>query len=540
MPKGSDGVKPIARRLVLLDLIEGDRGAAATDLAVYRASGGQDLTIPEPPASGSDTTRKFIEIPGPLRSFARMAAISTDPAPDDVFPALARNVVTNGYQASRSNDVLEPTEYLKLVMRYVSQARELEKLAGPGKVIKIDRPASQPKPASLLRIVGFRMRGGCGSDVVLETVNAARAFLTTDSGFPMAELEQALRTGRPFTYDYHPTLVPVLYGPDYWVTPRSKGLVGSWMRCSPTRRFAASTWEWPSSIAPRPISSAQRTGAAAPRLMPTCSISSEACSRSATGAQWFRAVRRSAAAWGELVGATPEKGPQFFDKLLAKDDGWLASLYDSLARIHGPVQAYLTDPARMEAFYARCAESLTSPGPARPVFRANADMMLLTTRLRLDADGRPHIPGGIDVWRDLFLEHPHGKYDAKLTRAATSWRSTRRCARSAVRAFPQVGGERAAEDLHGDERSGPLPRQRRYKADTVEMLARGYRDYGAQYRDSHDSPDGVRRNYRAFSRRDGSGREDKGSAAACGYRRKLAGLGRPVADSLPAGRRAGS
>ncbi len=58
------------------------------------------------------------------------------------------------------------------------------------------------------------MRGGCGSEVVLETVNATRAFLTTDSGFPLNDLEQALRTNRPFTYDFHPTTVPVLFGPD--------------------------------------------------------------------------------------------------------------------------------------------------------------------------------------------------------------------------------------------------------------------------------------------------------------------------------------
>ena len=56
-----------------------------------------------------------------------------------------------------------------------------------------------------MRILGFRMRGGCGSEVVLETVNASRAFLTTDSGFPVNELEEALRTNRPFTYDFHPT-----------------------------------------------------------------------------------------------------------------------------------------------------------------------------------------------------------------------------------------------------------------------------------------------------------------------------------------------
>ena len=46
---------------------------------------------------------------------------------------------------------------------------------------------------------------------------------------------------------------------------------------------------------------------------------------------------RSAAAWAEIVGVSPDKGSEFFEKLMLRDDGWLASLYDSLARIHGPV-----------------------------------------------------------------------------------------------------------------------------------------------------------------------------------------------------------
>ena len=33
---------------------------------------------------------------------------------------------------------LEPTEYLKLVMRYLTQARELEKLAGPEKILRVE------------------------------------------------------------------------------------------------------------------------------------------------------------------------------------------------------------------------------------------------------------------------------------------------------------------------------------------------------------------------------------------------------------------
>ena len=66
------------------------------------------------------------------------------------------------------------------------------------------------------------MRGGCGSEVVLETVNATRAFLTIDSGFPLAQLEQSLRTNRPFVYDFKPSQVPVLYGKEYWLSAQEK------------------------------------------------------------------------------------------------------------------------------------------------------------------------------------------------------------------------------------------------------------------------------------------------------------------------------
>src|SRR5689334_3531284 len=206
----------IAHKLVILDLLAGDPNATSSHLDVYRQATGKTLSLSSS-ANRSVGETHTAPIPGPLRSFARMAAISPDSSPDDILPALARNVVTNGYQASHSNDALEQTEYLKLVHRYLTQARELEKLAGDKKVISIENCESTTV-AELLRILGFRMRGGCGSEVVLETVNAARAFLTTDSGFPVNKLEEALRTNRPFTYDFHAAMVPVLFSADYWMT----------------------------------------------------------------------------------------------------------------------------------------------------------------------------------------------------------------------------------------------------------------------------------------------------------------------------------
>ncbi|MCP5117782.1 MAG: hypothetical protein GY953_43745, partial [bacterium] len=212
----------VARRLVILDLLAGDNVSAEEHLEEYRKTDGErlkDAAIPQPaPGQSAD---QYIDIPGPLGSFSRMIAISPDADPETILPAIARNVVTNGYQASASYEGLQPTEYLKLVNRYLSQARELEKLSNESKAIRIDTCES-PTTAELLRVLGYRMRGSCGGEVILETVNATRAFLTIDSGFPLAELEQALRTSRPFLYSYEPSRVPILYGPDYWLSEKDK------------------------------------------------------------------------------------------------------------------------------------------------------------------------------------------------------------------------------------------------------------------------------------------------------------------------------
>src|SRR6185369_5547865 len=132
----------VTRRLIALDLLAGDQASARRRFDAYQAAGGRALAAPGSAAGSAgdaqEAPKQTIAIPGPLRSFGRMAAISSDLNPDEVLGALARNVVTNGYQASHSNDALEQTEYLKLVHRYLSQASELTKLAGEQGVIKIE------------------------------------------------------------------------------------------------------------------------------------------------------------------------------------------------------------------------------------------------------------------------------------------------------------------------------------------------------------------------------------------------------------------
>lgn len=479
---------PIARQLILLDVLEGDRAAAEKHLQIYRAAGGTDWPngIAWSAPSEQPASKQFVTIPGPLRSFGRMAAISSDINPEDLLSALARNVVTNGYQASHSNDALEQTEYLKLVHRYLSQARELEKLTGPDKTIRIENCES-PKAGELLRILGVRMRGGCGSEVVLETVNATRAFLTTDSGFPLAELEQALRTNRPFVYDYQPTQAPILYGPEYWLSAKEKQsaeFIDTFLSDPSLCRLYLG------------LSKLDReTADELHKAIPVQRIKAFAHVLDFFGGMFEirggKAVvpggARSTAAWTELVGVSPDQGTSFFEKLIAKDDGWMASLFDALGRIRGPVKEYLTEPAHMKRFYMAVRGKVTSPGPARPVFRSNADMMLLTTRLRVDANGKVIIPGSLDVWKNLFVNHPHGKYDGKLTRAAGGWKDGEdvlealfALCRKAVENEP-LKIFMAVSDLDRN-RAKPL------ETATVDRLARDYRLYGQQYAIFNDGP----------------------------------------------------
>jgi hypothetical protein len=474
----------VARRLAYLDLLAGDREAAGRDLEAYAAATGRPLALG---ARASAEKWPTVAIPGPLRSFARMAAMPTDIRPVDMLGALARNVVTQGYQASRSAEAMEPTEYLKLVHRYLSQARELQALAGERNLIRVEK-CDSPEVADLLRILGYRMRGGCGSEVVLETVNAARAFLTTDSGFPISQLEQALRTDHPFVYDYAVTKVPVLFGPEYWT---------SGANAKETPEFIDAFIGDPTMC--RLYLGLGRldddTAAALRKAVPYARLRIYAHVWDFFGGMFEirggKAVtpggQRAVAAWADLVGVSPDQGPQFLDKLVAKDDGWLASLFDSLLRIRGPVCDYLTEPARLKRFYAAIRGRVTSPGPARPVFRANADMLLLTTRLRIEADGKPHIPGGLQVWRTLFLENPQGRYDVKLSRAASSWKDPddvlealfALCRKSVenqpLRIFTALG------DL---DRGRAVPLQ----PATAVRLSRAYRDYGSQFPIFGESP----------------------------------------------------
>ena len=345
-------------------------------------------------SASSEPASSEIMLPGPLHSFMRMAAISQKAAPEEVLPLLARNIVVTGYQSGK------PTEFLILLNRYVQQARELQTLAGPAGMIRID-DCSKAQP--LLEALGYRLRQPCGPNASLEAAEADRAFLTIDSGFPLADLEQTLREGKPFEYPYAASRVPVLFSPADWMEgekSNSKWELVDFLVHDPS--LARLYWALSRMDTETAKSLRQSPGLA--KLIPYSSLldffGSQISIRA--GRVVVPGGPGSESAWRELVGASPSSPGDFVLKLLSKDEGWPATYFDALCHVSQTQQAYFADPRRLPRFYEALRGKDLSPSPAKHAFRPDPGLFLLLTRQQVDPDGQPRIPGNVDAWRDVL------------------------------------------------------------------------------------------------------------------------------------------
>jgi len=358
---------------------------------------------PQSPGSDGSSTAEEVSIPGPLRSFLRMAAISQKIAPEEVLPLLARNVVMSGYQDGK------PTEFLVLVNWYMDQARELEALAGKGEVIHVSNCDDAKR---LLVILGYRVQQSCGPDEALETADANRAFLTIDSGFPLADLEEALREGKPFDTPYASTKVPVLYKSSDWVQNKknaNRGVIDSILRDPYLARLY-----WAMSRMDTETGQLLWQSLGLKKLILGAPVldfyGSQISVRS--GRVLVPGGPGSENAWKDLVGTSPRSPAEFVSRLMVKDSGWLAAYFDTLSRVSQTQQAYFTAPRHLQRFYDALRGRDITPIPTKHSFRPDPGLFLLEARLQIDSNGQPHIPGNVDVWKDVLRR----KTDSKLIR----------------------------------------------------------------------------------------------------------------------------
>jgi hypothetical protein len=421
-----------------------------------------------------------VAIPGPMRSFLRMAGISQQAPTDQVLPLLARNVFIQGYQVGK------PTEYLLLLQRYVDQAKELQILAGSHSNIHV---SGCDDAGTLLQILGYRLLQGCegksGRDIVLSTANPDRAFLTIDSGFPLEMLEEDLEQGKPFDYAYPSTRVPVLFRETDWIQMNSNkrrgggDMVGVVLRDPEVARLY-----WAMAKAkPETAATLERTPGLG-KLLPYGPLLDFYGSEINVSGNRVIVPGGSAAepAWKELVGASPESAGDFIYHLAAKDNGWLIAYYDALSRVSPEQQQHLTQAPRLKRVYDAFHEPSPEANAATGVFRRAPGLLVLFTRVTWEPNGDPHVPGDVTTWREILDQRSNPKNIRSLGKRNHAWDQ------------PDQVLEAMASLSRIDTDSGPLqsylmlcaidsgrPTQSRLSPATVRLLADDFSQSGSWY-----------------------------------------------------------
>ena len=427
---------------------------------------------------------QMVSIPGPLRSFMRMAAISQKVSADDVLPLLARNVYMQGYQQGNA------TEYLILLERYVQQARELQILAGSSKTIRV---RNCDDAGTLVRILGYRIQG-CGEKTVyLETANPERAFLTIDSGFPLTELETALQDGTPFTYAYPVTRVPVLFDENDWIglNPGKKHGAGDMVEVL-INDSEVSRLYWALSKQDAETREALHQSPGLKALFP------HAATLDFYGGQISirsgRVVVPGGASaepvWKEMVGASPSAPAEFVPRLLSKDEGWLAVYFDVLSRISVEQQKHFTEAPRMKRLYEAFRSPEIKRKPTRGVFRQAPDLLVLFTRLEWEPNGDPHIPGNLAVWKQIFHQKSSSDAVHELSKSLNNWDKPEQFL-EAMTALSRKDNDVGPLQIYLmlSELDNKRPSDRRLSPETVTLMANRFEQYGTWYLIFSEFPD---------------------------------------------------
>ena len=451
----------------------------ARDSANSTVSKPTDAAATSPP-DGLVTNSSQFMIPGPLRSFLRMAGISQKIGPEEVLPLLSRNVFIEGYEGSRR------TEFLILLSRYVVQARELSALASTtdGKIQVSNCDDAKP----LLTILGYRTRPNCGeSDTSLQTADSERAFLTIDSGFPLPELEQTLQGGKPFEYPYAASPVPVLFAESDWTMASarnykesSKDLIDTILNDPAVARLY---WAL-SRLDPETDAVLQRS-IGVRKLLPYAAVldfyGSHICVRA--GRVVVPGGQGAEGAWKDLVGVSPASPAAFLQRLLGSDKGWLTAYFDVLSRVSKSRQAYFTEPLRLRSFY----EALRAPAPSASAttgaFRPAPALLVLVTQLQWEPNGEPLVPGNLEVWKDILRQKHESQTVREWGRRNSRLTSPDQLVQTMFtlsRATTEIGPLQIYMAISAlESRRSP---EHRLAPATVRLLAQKFAEIGDQYR----------------------------------------------------------
>ena len=367
----------------------------------------------------TQSTTEYISIPGPLHSFLRMAGISQKATPEEVLPLFGHFVETYGFEGSKERSP-KATEALLIFRRYFVQANTLASLAGAEGTLHFSNCEDSRQ---LLADLGYKLENGCNKIPSIEVEDAEKAFITVDSGFPLADVQLALQQGKPFSMPYHSTRVPLIYTKAAWTGKASSqdiDVIDVLDTDAPLARLY-----WGLSRVDEQTRETLLANGGVPKMLPYASVLDFYGSTIAVrdGHVAVPGGNSAAPAWKKLVGVDPNDPAKFVYALLGKDRGWLAEYYDAIARAPQPQLEYFTSGARLQRFYDAFRGGDTSNDSVRSIFRPGADLLLLTSRLALDEKGQPEIPGSLTAWHDAFRRKADSRVERDISKKVDHWSS---------------------------------------------------------------------------------------------------------------------
>ena len=387
--------------------IPGSRSLAANSKAAPAAI---SQPVPTQPQS-------YIEIPGSLQSFVRMAGISSEAKPEEALPLFGHFVATYGYEGSKERSP-QQTEALILFKRYFKQAEILTTLAGPSGSIHFST-CEEAQP--LLKAIGYRLRGGCSVNRNIVVEDAEKAFITLDSGFPLADVEEDLAGNKPFTMAYHSTRLPLIYSIRDWTDEHDPNGTQAIARLAGDPTLARLYWAL--SRMDEPTREILKSSLGLKGMLPLASVLDFYGSSLAVrdGRVVVPGGKQAEKEWAKLVGAAPDHPEAFLVRLLRKDRGSLAEYYDALARAPLPQVTFFTEGDHLRLFYAAFHDHDSSDDAVHSTFRPGAGLLLLATRLPLDANGEPLVPGGVSVWKGALRRKSGSQIEREWAGRAQGW-----------------------------------------------------------------------------------------------------------------------
>lgn len=370
-------------------------------------------------AKPEQSSTNYILIPGPLRPFLRMSGISQQVTPDQVLPLFGHFVETYGFEGSKEKSP-KATEALLIFRRYFVQANTLASLAGAKETLGF---SDCENSRQLLADLGYKLENGCKGIPAIEVDDPEKAFITVDSGFPLADLQLALQQGKPFTAPYASTRVPLIYTKADWTGKANSTDVD--VIDALDQNASLSRLYWGLSRVDNNAREILLRSGGVQKLLPYASVLDFYGPSLAVRDGRVAVPGGSVAepAWKKLVGADPGDPAKFIYGLLAKDGGWLAEYYDAISRAPDRQLQYFTTDGRLQRFYDAFHGNDTSHDSVRSIFRPGADLLLLTARLPLDDNGEPIVPGGIAAWAGAFRKKSDSKMERELSRKVEHWKN---------------------------------------------------------------------------------------------------------------------